>query len=143
MNIGNNKTWFDMRIWSFKDEIYDQADNWDLEYRKQQRWGNAYALARSIQTEFKRIDTNNHNRLLLIPHQKYIDAVGLQTSMPEPVVFYYYSQIKAAYPASPNVYQCTHGIKASNGHLYVTTFTSKADIDSLLADYQRTENTIQ
>jgi hypothetical protein len=136
LNITPYKLWFDEKIMSFREDIYDQFDNLDYEYRKEYRLKGPYKMAQSLKTKMLEYDSTLKNVLLLIPPQSYFDIKGVNFLMPEPIMLYAFSGVKAALPTSKNLYKANYGVRVTGIDLYVVELKSKAAIDSLLMEYK-------
>lgn len=135
-NIGPYKAWIDKYVMSFTDDIYDQADNMGIEYRCIQRYGDTYTVIQNLKQQLLKIEPSIDKINLLIPPQSYIDKLGINFILPEPVVLYNFTQIKAALPTSKDVYKSNYGIRITSTRLIIVKIASKAGIDSLLSDYK-------
>jgi hypothetical protein len=132
--IPTNNEWVHDRVLNFLESIHDDLDKMGIEERRIARWGATYTDARTIRDFLDSIHIKKP--LLLIPPKDYVDVYFKGSIIPEPLVFYYFSGLKTAFPTSKNVYSANCAIVVDNGAFGLRELTSKASIDSVLFMYK-------
>ena len=89
------KKWNKNNIQIYWNELIVQKDNLDIETRKIQRWGKAYIIAKQIADLM--VEHSIDSETLMIPSKSYFKEYGLDFHVPEPSVFYYYTNKKTCW----------------------------------------------
>ncbi|UYQ91067.1 hypothetical protein MKQ68_13290 [Chitinophaga horti] len=136
------KQWFQDRPVNYYKEFKStlEADVTEDQMREI-RYGKQYVLANMLlQTLAKEKDVT----VLLEPNSYYREN-GIDIIVPEPVVFYYYTngKMKAVWTNSKDIYKAKFFVRISKTmDLSVVPLNSKADIDKVLADYKNYNATL-
>lgn len=132
------KNWFNDRILVFRDEIYNDIYRMDLEERKEYRWGGPYIGIKTIRNY---LDTSGalKNAILLLPSKNYIAAMDKGIMIPEPVIVYYYSGIRATTVDCKDVYKANGCILSSQGQVVYQKLNNKEEVKAVIDLYKNTK----
>lgn len=136
-HIPANSKWLDARILNFTDHIYDELDHMDYESRREYRYGVTYRDAKDLKKFIQSKTTGPF--LLLMPPSSYTQAKHIEGNIPEPIVVYYYTGMRAVSVNSKHVYECTWGLVARNGALQLVSIRDKKTLEQLLNLYKHPE----
>ena len=120
--LPRNNIWLRDRPLTYLKEALQQKDNLDTEYRKQQRWGNAYTVSKQI-AGLLGPEKNNTDMLLLMPPRDYFTERKIDYPVPEPAVFYYYTGVKTVWANSKEAINAKRVVRAVNGRLFIDVVT--------------------
>lgn len=122
--------WFNKRIMLPLNEISEQSLYMEPEARMEQRFGSSYTISRKV-GEY--LDARNAaNDYVLLPPKDFVKEVGADYSVPEPVIFYYYTGKKAKWANSPGAEKSRYVVYYQQGKLqllYVTEENIQRYID--------------
>jgi hypothetical protein len=127
-SIKSYRVWLNERVLVFLQEVYDQTEKETYEERREYRLGVEYKLCKFIETSVKK--TDKKKVLLLMPSDEYIKKNGQGLTLPEPVVFYYYTGLKSTRPGNAdelkaNYFVILDGRGAQVGELKDTSHTKE------------------
>jgi hypothetical protein len=126
-----NKTWLKEKVIAYWNDFTVQRKQLSEETRKTKRFGTEYTYSKQIADLFK-ARTDNKNALVLIPPAAYFTKQGLDYPVPEPVTFYYFTNLKTVW--------ANHD-QAITANWYVTVHEKKFSIDSI-TNTQQLKDTI-
>ncbi|MBS1590210.1 MAG: hypothetical protein JST52_11410 [Bacteroidetes bacterium] len=117
--------WYQQKITESRDRYDDEAEHTDVEYRRQYRYANQYAVAKEIVKKVK--EAHDTNAIVLLPPNSYVQENSPQViqymRMPEPVVFYYYTGLKAVWTNSPEVNKANWALIINNNNVQIVQIT--------------------
>jgi len=117
--------WYDQRITESRERYESEAENTDVEYRKQYRYANQYAVAKEIERQVR--EAKDTAAVVLLPPNAYVEQNSPQViqymRMPEPVVFYYYTGLKAVWTNSPEVNKANWALIIQNNNVQIARIT--------------------
>lgn len=137
LNLPGNKNWLESRIKPFTESIYDEIDMMDYEDRRVYRLGSPYTGALAIKAYLDSI--GGKNNLILIPPQPYLKAKNVAAVVPEPIIFYMYTGLQAAWISSKNVMKCNWGMVVDRGQLTLIKLDNPEKVKQLLHLYAHPE----
>lgn len=127
-------SWMDERILAFNEEIYDHMDRMSYEERKKIRWGGIYTASTGIREHIKSLKIKDP--LILLPPPSYYQRFGQSISIPEPVVFYYYSGIKTTTVDAKDKYKANCCIIFEGKNFVFEKLKDSADVARVLNIYK-------
>lgn len=129
--------WYEERIHAFLNEIQDEVDNMTVEKRKLIRWGPSYE---SITIMKGILEKNNvKDPLILIPPASYGFKFMRGLTIVEPVIFYYYTGLKATTRDCKDMRKATYCIVADkNGQPQLVNLKDSTAFTNTLLEYQST-----
>lgn len=126
--------WLEDRILPFRRHLQEDLQHMSLKDRKEIRWGGSYIGAQGLANYFRR--EHIKDPLVLIPPQEYFTRNGINISMPEPIVFYYYSGLRTTLPNSPYLYKAQYALAIDSAmNTDIVHLTGKEDIDRIVKAY--------
>jgi hypothetical protein len=133
-----NREWFNDRIITYYREFNGQYKNMNSEKRMNTRFGSYYTVSRQISTRF--IDeSKSRNALVLMPSSAYFKARGIDYRVPEPVVFYYFTQIRTVWPNSPNAMKADWYVHVQDGKILIDSIIDRKNLIDTLAVFNQFE----
>ena len=133
-NISHYRKWLDERILVLTEEWYEQSDKKTYEDRRAYRLGNGYVACKSIATYVR--TQKIKNPLILLPPDTYNKKLGYGIVIPEPVIFYYMTGLKATRPGNADVSKANYFVDGADGNVMVTEVKNADDIKKILSIYQ-------
>jgi hypothetical protein len=134
--LGPNRSWFKDRIITYYGEFPGQFKRMKEEQRMADRFGNYYTLSRQIARAVNS-KIADRNFLLLMPSTSYLKSKGIEYRVPEPVVFYYFTNLRTVWPNSPNASQATWYAHVVNGKIEIDSVQSKEKLQEILAEFNK------
>lgn len=130
---GFNREWFG-KVTGYWDDYREQRrSDASIEQIKEERWGASYKISKMVQKQMK--DKHIENPVILLEPNAYLEkTAGFQ--MPEPIVFYYFTGIKALWTNSPNVKDATHILRIQKGRMLIDTISSPEALQQILTFYK-------
>jgi len=135
-----NNHWLHDKILNDNVSIFDQAQNTDVQFRLEYRFGSAFNAYNAI-TKTLESSPGFKNVLLLIPPQQYLRETKIEGGFDgcEPVVFYYFTGIKSVIAKSPNVSQANWAFVAEGHSMWLKKLDDKRYFDNLIEKYKKYE----
>lgn len=107
----------------------------DPERRKNNRYATQYTVSRTIAGM---IPESQKGKLLLVPSQDYFKEKGVEYEVPEPVVFYYFTNINTVWSKHKNASQATAVVLVNDKkQLVVQDNVPTARMDSLIRELNK------
>ena len=106
--LPQNRKWLN-KIFSYYQDFPAQQSHLDKETRFERRFSNSYTLSKEITRQLI-AKGGNKESVVLIPPADYFKLMGIDYRVPEPSVFYYFTDFKTIWPYSND---------AINAHWYV------------------------
>jgi hypothetical protein len=116
-----NSVWLKDRPRSYWSDFLVQRKQLSLEQRKIKRFETGYTYSRYIAGFFEKKGIKE-DVLVLVPSEAYFKKQGITYPVPEPVAFYYFTNLKTISPNSP---------KASSANWYVRAYQKQFVMDSV------------
>lgn len=130
---GNNKEWFQKISGYWEDYKEQRVSTTSIEEIKEERLGISYRVCKLIQKHFE--DKHIKNPVILLEPNTYLEkTAGMK--MPEPVVFYYFTGIKALWTNAANVKEATHILRLKNGGMRIDSIASPQQLQQILSFYK-------
>lgn len=136
-----NREWFNDRIITYYREFNGQYKNMNSEKRMNTRFGNYYTVSRRISNGFV-YKSKSPNAFVLMPPSAYFKARGIDYRVPEPVVFYYFTQIRTVWPNSPNAMKAGWYVYVKDGKILVDSITDRKSFVDTLAAFNQFDITL-
>jgi hypothetical protein len=114
------RAWFKDRLLTYYKEFGKQRKTMDLDKRLTTRFGNYYSVSRRIAGAI--LQRSRPDVLVLMPSTAYFKSHGITYHVPEPVVFYYFTNLRTVWPNSP---------QAKNANWYIHVVNGKVVADSV------------
>jgi hypothetical protein len=134
--IEPNRVWLNHRILPYWEDFKTQKQNLNIEDRKLGRYQNDYVFAKNVSGFFEKRG-NAGKVLLLLPPSDYFKANGLQTHVPEPAVFYYFTGLKTIWANSPEANKANWLITARKGQLIFDSVTNQQALQDSIAVFKK------
>lgn len=134
--LPENNQWLQKRYFPYWNALGTQMKHTDPEYRKVQRYGNAYVYSRLIGQFFKNRGIND-KVLVLLPPTEYFKKYGLDYDVPEPAVFYYYTGVRTIAPNSPDAMKAGWYAAVRNKQIYIDSFSSQQSVIDSINSFKR------
>ncbi len=131
--IGYNKTWFAKVAYYWNDFITQKDSDLTEEQIKEERWGPGYKISMQIKDLMAQRKVQ-HPVLLFEPNTYLEKTAGFK--MPEPIVFYYFTGIKAVWTNSRSVAEATHIVRFRKSRMYIDSIPSKEVLQQLITSYK-------
>lgn len=132
-SIDHNRTWLNNRILNFHTNIAEELEHPDCESRKQFKWNAPYIFTEMISRYFDSIKETKP--VLLTPTAHYLRAKGINFSIPEPIVCYYYSGLYTRDSLSKNKYDARWAIYISDGAPAIKRLANEKEVDLMMYYY--------
>jgi hypothetical protein len=110
------KEWFNKRIMTPLADFNEQLMYMEPRERLEMRHGHSYVVSNNI-AKFLKAQKLEKEALVLLPPKEYIKEVKAEFPVPEPVVFYYYTGIKAVWANSKDVEKANYVVLYQNNNL--------------------------
>jgi hypothetical protein len=130
--------WYNERVGSFLDEIYDQAYMTTIDQRKMVRWGISYESCRIIKDVI--VKSNKvKDPLILTPPASYGFKFVRNLVIVEPVIFYYYTGLKTTTRDCKDIAKANYCILAgTSGQPLLVDIRDSNDLKNTLIEYKAT-----
>lgn len=115
-----NRAWLNDRMFTYYKEFGKQRKMMNRGDRLTYRFGNYYLVSRHIAAAI--LQKSRQDVLVLMPSTAYFKTHGITYHVPEPVVFYYFTNLRTVWPNSP---------QAKNANWYVHVVDGKVVADSV------------
>lgn len=142
-NFGVNKYWFE-KTGGYWDAFLEQKDaGRSQEDIRKERLGIPYVVSKMIQDHFAK--NNIKNPVVLLEPNDYLtdkSGGGINFRMPEPVVFYLYTGIKAVWTNSTNLKDANYIAYITQQGLRVEPIRSPEELQGILAKYKKYKPTL-
>ncbi|HKR03711.1 MAG TPA: hypothetical protein VJY62_03675 [Bacteroidia bacterium] len=123
-------------------KIIQQVKYMNEEDRKKIRFGMPYIISKQILDYFNENKIDINKALVLLPPNEFVKEKGINFSVPEPVVFYYYTGIKAKWANSMNAENANFILTVKNDNLRIEPLNNKMEIDSILSVFRQYKITL-
>jgi hypothetical protein len=110
------KDWIDRRVVGPISDIGEQLSYMEPHERKEMRLGTSYIVSYNV-AKYLKTNKVDSNAIVLLPPKEYVKAMKADYAVPEPVVFYYYTGIKAVWPDSKDVQKANYAVIYQNNNL--------------------------
>ncbi len=136
-NIQFYNDWMTGKVLNVNNNMLDQMQNLDTNFRKSYRWGGSYLAFQDIKN--KLVKAGGPNVTLLLPTTEYLRAQGVNDmDMVEPAVFYYFTGINAVWANSPDVARANWALITLKGRgASLKKIQQKSDLDTLVTEYKK------
>jgi hypothetical protein len=121
-----NTTWIKEKLVGYWNDFVVQRKNLSLEERKTKRFGTTYSYSKQI-AGLLAAKTKNKQVLLLMPSVAYFKKMGLDYPVPDPITFYYFTDVKTVQVQDSN---------AIDANWFVTVSDKKISVDSVVSMVQ-------
>ena len=98
------------------------------------RFGSSYTLSKSIADQLKKKGADR-TALVLVPPPYYFAKKGVYYPMPEPAVFYYFTNIKTTWCHFTNAGDANWYVKLDSGKVVVDRVVDKKSLQDTIASY--------
>lgn len=115
------RLWWRERVVVYWKDFLVQLKHLDIEHRKKERFENHYTYSRQVATFFEQRG-NKQSALVLMPSSAYFKKNGIDYEVPEPGIFYLFTDLRIVPVNSPN---------AKSANWYVRVCDKKIIVDSL------------
>jgi hypothetical protein len=110
------KEWFTKRVTTPIGDISEQLMYMEATERLQMRLGASYIVSTNV-AKYLREHKSDSNALVLLPPKEYIAQVKADFPVPEPIVFYYYTGVKAVWANSKDAEKANYVVLYQNNNL--------------------------
>lgn len=131
--LPRNKEWA-QRIISYYKDFPSEQRHPDKETRMRWRFGSAYTLSKSIAEQLKQKGADS-NALVLAPPPYYFSKRGVYYPMPEPSVFYYYTNIKTTWCHFSNAADANWYVRVDQGKVVVNKVMNKQSLQDTITAF--------
>ena len=121
--LPENTTWVREKVIGYWNDFVVQRKHLAVEERKAKRFTTEYTYSKEI-ANLVAAKGIKKDVLVLIPSAAYFKKYGLDYPVPEPITFYYFTNLKTVRTADST---------AINANLYVTVHEKKIGIDSVIS----------
>jgi hypothetical protein len=132
-----NRAWFKDRVLTYYKEFDKQRKTMGAEKRMTDRFGNYYSVSRQIAGAIQQ--RAGSGALLLMPSTAYFKKYGIQYHVPEPVVFYYFTQLSTVWPNSANAKNANWYVHVVNGKVVADSVRERKSFLDTLAAFNKFE----
>jgi hypothetical protein len=132
-----NSAWFNDRIITYYKEFSAQRRKMKPEERMASRFGNYYTVSRQIAANIGQ--KAGKDALVLLPSTAYFKKYGLEYHVPEPVVFYYFTNLKTVWPNSPRAKEANWYVHVVNNKIVADPVTDQKSFSDSLAEFNKFE----
>lgn len=134
-NFGVNKYWF-AKVGSYWDAFQEQKSSGaSTEDIRKERWGGTYLVSKMIQDYF--VKNNIKDPLVLMEPNAYLkEQKIINFSMPEPIIFYYFTGIKTVWTNSKNVKDADYVAYLTPRGVVIEPISSPAQLQQILEKYK-------
>lgn len=119
--------WYQLRITDSRERYDNEAENMDVEFRKQYRYANQYAIAKEILRRVR--EAKDTNAIILLPPNAYVQENSPEIirygRIPEPVVFYYFTGLKSVWTNSPEVNKANWALIIQNNDVQIVPINAE------------------
>jgi hypothetical protein len=126
-----HKKWLKERLVCYWNDFLVQRKQQDIEQRKIKRFKSQYTVSKQI-ADLLAQKGNKKTALVLLPSSGYFKKNGIHYEVPDPGVFYYFTDLKTVLINNSN---------AATANWYVRVYNKKIVIDSV-TDINRLKDTI-
>lgn len=135
-----NRAWFNDRIIIYYQQFNSQRKTMDVQKRLANRFGNYYTASRKIAGAIQ--GKAGADALVLMPSTAYFKHYGIDYRVPEPVVFYYFTQLRTVWPNSPHAKNANWYVHVVNGKIKAETVRDRKSFLDTLAAFNQFEITL-
>lgn len=129
--------WLENNLLSY-DAVKEQSEHMSLDDRKLSRYGGMYGMYLQIATVLKK--DGKKDPIILIPPDECVQKIAevKDFHMDEPLVFYYFTGIRAVSASSSDARKATWALTPYKGApLIVTKISSPQHLEAILADFKK------
>jgi hypothetical protein len=134
--LKKNRVWFNDRIITYYREFPQQRNRMKEEDRLKDRFANYYTLSTQIAAAAA-TKSPAPDFLLLMPSTAYFKSKGIEFHVPEPVIFYYFTQLKTVWPNSPNAINANWYVHVLDGKITINSVYSKQSLQDTLTEFNK------
>lgn len=131
--LPRNGEW-SQKIISYYRDFRSERKRLDRETRMRDRFGSSYTLSKSIADQLKKKGADS-TALVLVPPPYYFAKKGVYYPMPEPAVFYYFTNIKTTWCHFTNAQDANWYVKLDSGKVVVDRVVDKKSLQDTIASY--------
>lgn len=127
--------WLKVRILNTHLSIFFQAQNMDINIRREMRYGNPYLIAMQASKILEK--ANVQDPVILLPPSGFLKTQNIFDFDIDPPVFYYFTGIRSVYATSPGVEMATSALVPNNMHkIVLKKIYNKQDLDKIISIYK-------
>jgi hypothetical protein len=132
-----NRAWLNDRMFTYYKEFGKQRKMMNMGDRLTARFGNHYSVSRSIAIAIQQ--RSRKDVLVLVPSTDYFKSHGIAYRVPEPVVFYYFTNLRTVWPNSPEAKKANWYIHVVNGKIVADSVRDQKSFQDTLARFNKFE----
>jgi hypothetical protein len=133
------KNWFEGVVMTYWDDFQEQRFDMSLETRKTMRYGNSYAISKQVADYVAQKKLTKDTPVVLIPTTDYFRKHGIEYPVPEPVVFYYYTNLRTVSPGCKDAMKANWVMFIQNNQPQIIPVQSKDSLANLVAEFKKYE----
>jgi hypothetical protein len=135
-NVEFYRDWFRQRVLTPLSDMPDQFAYMEPEERLTGRLGSSYYVSVNI-AKYLKDNKLDKGAVILLPPKDYIKENNAEYGVPEPVIFYYYTGLKAKWPDSPGADTSKFAIIYQNHNLQLIPLQDTFQRNDLLRFYKK------
>jgi hypothetical protein len=118
-----------------------RKNQFDLETRKTECWGESYIFSKKILNYFRQYQRDKKNALILMPPDKYLIDKNVTFSIPEPAKFYYFTGLKSVRASSPLAEKANYVLVFEEEQFFMVPAENKDTLNNYLTAFRKYEIT--
>ncbi len=127
--------WLKVRILNPHLSIFFQAQNMDINTRKEMRYGNPYLIAMQASKILEK--ANVQDPVILLPPSGFLKTRNIYDFDIDPPVFYYFTGIRSVFATSPGVEEATSALIPNNlNKIVLKKIYNRQELDKLITIYK-------
>lgn len=131
------KDWLQHKILPKYELIDYELDNMEPEQRRALRYGTTYAFCVYVREQV--LKSKFPKDVVLLPSKGFVSKHKLDLSIPEPVVFYYYSGIRTVWPNSKDALSARWIVEVRPGAMRIIHTQDPRMVQAAVTEYKKYE----
>jgi hypothetical protein len=131
--LPRNREWA-QKITSYYHDFPSEKKRLARETRMRDRFGSSYILSKSIADQLRKKGADS-SALVLVPPPYYFAKRGVYYPMPEPAVFYYFTNIKTTWCHFTNAPEANWYVKLDSGKVVVDRVVDTKSLRDTIASF--------
>ncbi|WP_460553927.1 hypothetical protein [Ferruginibacter profundus] len=131
-----NKTWLQDKILGYWNDYRVQHKQLSVEKRKTERFTAMYTYSKQIAGLFEQ-KGNSKNVLVLVPTEGYFKKYGITYPVPEPVTFYYFTNLKTVWAKDTAAIKATWLVSVQHNKFSIDSITSVQQLKDSISAFQK------
>ncbi|MGG9962284.1 hypothetical protein [Ferruginibacter sp. SUN106] len=131
-----NRSWLKEKIFGYWNDYRVQHKQLSLEKRKAERFTTMYTYSKEIAGLFEQ-KGNSQTVLVLIPTEGYFKKYGITYPVPEPVTFYYFTNLKTVWARDTTAIKANWVVSVQHNKFSIDSITSVQQLKDSISAFQK------